>query len=307
MRPLIVVSGFLGSGKTTLLRRALSGSGGKGTAVVVNELGEIGLDQHQYRHVAERAVLLDNGCLCCVTREDLVETLRELIDLEEAGRAPRAQRVVVETSGLADPGPIVSTVDRDPILGLRFEVAGVVVTCDAEHAASQAELPEWQAQVAAADVVAVTKADRAAPEAARELAQRRNPAARVVDAREVDPLAAGRPRTHAPRGGVDYHDAHTGVSTSSITLPGRVDPALVSVWLSALLHAHGPSLLRVKALLDTGPDAGPLVLDAVQHTVYPPHHLAGPAPGQSTLVVIARDLDARRVTASFTRATGGTP
>lgn len=201
MRPLIVVSGFLGSGKTTLLRRALAGSGGERTAVVVNELGEIGLDQHQYRHVAERAVVLDNGCLCCVTREDLVETLRELIDLEEAERAPRAERVVVETSGLADPGPIVSTVDRDPILGHRFEVAGVVVTCDAEHAASHAALPEWQAQVAAADVVAVTKADRAAPEAARELARRRNPAARVVDAREVDPLAAGRPAGGPARNG----------------------------------------------------------------------------------------------------------
>ena len=311
VRPLVVLSGFLGSGKTTLLRRALAGDEAGGTAVLVNEVGEIGLDQHQFRQIAERTVLLDNGCLCCVVREDLVEALRELVDLEESGAAPRARRVVVETTGLADPAPIVATIDRDPVLGLRFEVGSVVVTCDAEHARAHAAMPEWQAQVACADVIAITKADRAGGAAAAALGEavtRRNPAARVVDARAADPLelpavppgAGARPvRAH------DHdHDHTTGVSTSSVTLERPVDPALVTVWLTALLHAHGPSLLRVKALLDTGAD-GPLVLDAVQHTVYEPRHLAEwTTPRRSTLVAIARDLDARLVTRSFTRAAG---
>jgi G3E family GTPase len=307
VRPLVVLSGFLGSGKTTLLRRALTGPGAGGTAVLVNEIGEIGLDQHQYTQVAERTVLLDNGCLCCLSREDIVESLRELLDVEESGVAPRARRVVVETTGLADPGPIVATVDRDPILGHRFEIGGVVVTCDAEHAHEHAGLVEWQAQIACADVIALTKADRvpaAAARAAIAAAQRRNPAAPVVAAAGLDPLRpppAVRPGGH---GHGHHHDHTTGVSTASIALDGPVDPALVTVWLTALLHAHGASLLRVKALLDTGAE-GPLVLDAVQHTVYPPHHLpAWTTPRRSTLVAIARGLDARRVTRSFARAAG---
>jgi G3E family GTPase len=310
VRPLVVLSGFLGSGKTTLLRRALAAEDGGGTAVLVNEVGEIGLDQHQFRHIAERTVLLDNGCLCCVVREDLVDALRELVDLEERGAAPRARRVVVETTGLADPGPIVATIDRDPVLGLRFEVASVVVTCDAEHARAHAAMPEWQAQVACADVIAITKADRAGGGAAAALGDavsRRNPAARVLDARRGDPLALPRDggATRPAREHEHHHDHTTGVSTSSATLEGPVDPALVTVWLTALLHAHGPSLLRVKALLDTGAD-GPLVLDAVQHTVYEPRHLPEwTTPRRSTLVAIARDLDARLVTRSFTRAAGG--
>ncbi len=310
VRPLIVLSGFLGSGKTTLLRRALTAPDASGTAVLVNEVGEIGLDQHQFRQIAERTVLLDNGCLCCVTREDLVEALRELVDLEESGAAPRARRVVVETTGLADPRPIVATIDRDPVLGHRFEIGGVVVTCDAEHAGGHATLPEWQAQVACADVVAITKADRAGARAAAALAdavRRRNPAAHVVDAAVADPLApvpADGPRAAPAAPAHHDHDHATGVSTASVTLDGPVDPALVTVWLSAVLHAHGASLLRVKALLDTG-TGGPLVLDAVQHTVYPPRHLpAWTMPRRSTLVAIARHLDARLLTRSFALAAG---
>ena len=177
-RPLVVLTGFLGSGKTTLLRRALADPEAQGTAVIVNELGEIGLDQHQYREVAEQTVLLENGCLCCATREDLVTTLRELIDLEEAGATDPVRRVVVETTGMADPGPIVATLDRDPVLCHRFDVQRVVVTCDAEHAAAHAALPEWQAQIASADVIALTKTDRADPAraaAARAAARARNP------------------------------------------------------------------------------------------------------------------------------------
>jgi G3E family GTPase len=186
----------------------------------------------------------------------------------------------------------------------------VVVTCDAEHARAHAAMPEWQAQVACADVIAITKADRAGGAAAAALGEavtRRNPAARVLDARQADPLAPPRGGTATRPVRDDHHHDHTtGVSTSSVTLEGPVDPALVTVWLTALLHAHGPSLLRVKALLDTGAD-GPLVLDAVQHTVYEPRHLPEwTTPRRSTLVAIARDLDARLVTRSFTRAAGRT-
>jgi G3E family GTPase len=303
-RPLIVLSGFLGSGKTTLLRRALRSPDAAGTAVLVNEVGEVGLDQHRFTRLAERTVLLDSGCVCCATRADVAEALRELVDLEESGRAPRARRVVLETSGLADPRPVIATLERDPVLRHRFAASCVIVTCDAEHARAHAAFPEWQAQVAAADVVAVTKADRADPGPALALVRRRNPAAQLVDAAEVDlPAAPLRRAAAAPMADSGHdHDHATGVSTASVTVERAVDPALMYVWLSALLHAHGSALLRVKALLDTGDDGGPLVLDAVQHAVYPPLHLDGWAqPRRSSLVVIARGLDARRVTEAFSR------
>ena len=126
-----------------------------------------------------------------------------------------------------------------------------------------------------------------------------------MDATALSPLAAGRGRERSDEALPPAdHDHTTGVSTSSLVLEHPVAPAVVSVWLSALLHAHGDRLLRVKALLDTGA-GGPLVLDAVQHSVYRPHHLEGfDGPRRSTLVVIARDLDAARVTASFARAAG---
>ncbi|MBV8987387.1 MAG: GTP-binding protein [Solirubrobacterales bacterium] len=302
LRPLIVLSGFLGSGKTTLLRRALHSPAAAGTAVLVNEIGEIGLDQHRFTQLAERTVLLDSGCLCCSSRADVVDALRELVELEEAGRGPRVRRVVLETSGLADPRPVIATLERDPLLAHRFTAGSVIVTCDAEHAAAHAALPEWQSQVAAAHVVAITKADRADPKTAHALVQRRNPAAQLIDAVEVDLCAAPLRASAAPIGGQAYDHHHaTGVSTAHAVVERPIDPALMYVWLSALLHAHGAALLRVKALLDTGSEEeGPLVLDAVQHTVYPPQHLdRWEHPRRSSMVVIARGLDARKVTDAF--------
>jgi G3E family GTPase len=295
--PVIVLSGFLGSGKTTLLRRALTAVDATGTAVVVNELGEIGLDQHQFAYIAERTVLLANGCLCCLTREDVAESLRGLLDAAEAAGGAPLERVVLETSGLADPSAILATIGRDPVLCRRFQVECVVVTCDAEHASAQDAYPEWHAQLAAADVVAVTKADRVDATHARALAAARNPAAMLIEGAELDLLRPPGEHTPVTRNGGHAHA--TGVSTASVVVPEPVSAPLVAVWLSALLHAHGPDILRIKALLDTGTD-GPLVLDAVQHAVYPPHHLpAWPGPRESSLVAISRGVPAERIARSF--------
>jgi G3E family GTPase len=309
-RPLLVLSGFLGSGKTTLLRRALEAADGRGTAVIVNEMGDVGLDDQQIRHVADRTVMLENGCLCCIRREDLTETLRELVDAEERSGQARSRRVVLETSGLAAPGPILTTIEHDPFLRARFAVDHVVVTCDAEHAADHHGLPEWHAQIAAADTIALTKLDLVSEERGLEtgdLVRRRNPAATAVPAGSIDLLALADASSRAIvdrplEGGQHAHDHHhaDGISTASTTLYGPVDPALVAVWLSALLHAHGQDILRIKAILDTGEAGRPLVLDAVQQSVYPPRHLpAGTGAECSSLVVIARGLDARRVVDSF--------
>lgn len=311
-RPLTVLSGFLGSGKTTLLRRAVESASG-GVAVIVNELGEVGLDQRQFTHVAERTVLLDNGCLCCVTREDLRETLRGLLEADASHPAASVRRVVLETSGLADPAPIIGTIERDPVLRHQFAVDHVVVTCDAEHAEGQQARPEWHAQVASADLAVITKGDRVGPAragAVRELVRERNPAASVVHGQGLDLLRAvaevGPAGAARSVSGPSRPRHSSGVSTASVTLSEPVDPVRVVVWLSALLHAYGGQILRLKGLLDVGEGQGPLVLDAVQHVVYPPRHLSEwEGERTSSLVIISAGLEARTMVEAFATVVGG--
>ena len=142
--PVLVVGGFLGSGKTSLLRRVLTGD--PDTAVIVNELGAVGLDHHLLRASEERVELVGGGCACCTRREDLVRTLRELLDDRDRGRA-ELRRVVIETSGLADPAPIVFTITNDPMLRHHFEIERLIVTVDAVNGnPSSLLIPRWSSR-----------------------------------------------------------------------------------------------------------------------------------------------------------------
>ena len=281
-RPVTVVTGFLGSGKTTLLGRVLSEPSMSNTAVLVNEFGEVGLDHHLLRRVDERAVLLGNGCVCCTTREDLVEALLELLDLDQRGEIPRLDRVVVETTGLADPAPILHTIFADPVLQHHFSVDLVLTTVDAVNGDLHLDRnPESLKQIAAADKIVVTKTDAAEPDAVRGLLSRLgaiNPSARVIEAAfgETDADELFRPDgavSHAvptaPPG--EPHDVGETHSVS-LTFEGAVDWTAFGIWLSMLLHARGEDVLRVKGLLDVG-ERGPVVVNGVQHTIHPPEHL----------------------------------
>src|ERR671932_1914381 len=159
-KPVTVVTGFLGSGKTTLLSRVLSAPSLTNTAVLVNEFGRVGLDHHLLRRADEKPILLENGCVCCATREDLVGALLELLDEEDRGEIPALSGVVVETTGLADPAPILFTVFSHPVLQHHYYVDLVIVTVDAINGALHLDHnPESTKQVAAADVVVLTKTD----------------------------------------------------------------------------------------------------------------------------------------------------
>jgi G3E family GTPase len=184
--PNLVVSGFLGSGKTTLLRNLLLDPGAGEIAVIVNEFVEVGIDHHLVRKTDVRTTLLRNGCVCCSMRDDLSEALRHLLSQRERGTIPRLDRVVIETTGLADPAPILHTIVAEPVLRNHFRIERVVTTIDAVAGASNLDsYGEALRQVAAADHVIVTKQDLAAPEATAELKAKLrsiNPAATVVDA-----------------------------------------------------------------------------------------------------------------------------
>jgi G3E family GTPase len=207
--PVSVLTGFLGSGKTTLLQHLLRHPGMARTAVVINELGEIGLDHLLVARASEATMVMDSGCLCCTIRGDLVDTLRDLFLKRVRGEVPEFERVVVETTGLADPAPVIHTLMSDPLLAARFRLDGVIATVDAAHGQSQLDRhPESVKQAAVADRIVLTKSDVATPLAIAALRRRLstiNPAAPVLPAAfgAIDPAVlfdAGlyNPATKAP-------------------------------------------------------------------------------------------------------------
>ena len=311
-KPVTVLTGFLGSGKTTLLSRVLSEPGTRNTAVLVNEFGKVGLDHHLLRRPQEKTVLLGHGCVCCTTREDLVEALLGLLDDEDRGEIPPLDRVVVETTGLADPAPILYTIFSHPVLQHHYRVDLVVSTVDAINGALHLDRnPESTKQISAADKVILTKTDVTDARTAEKLTRRLraiNPSAEVFKA----PLGAGeffRPveaaRRPAPGSGTDGGGHVAGTASTSFTFDAPVDWAAFGIWLSMLLHARGENILRVKGLLDVGA-RGPVVLNGVQHVMHPPQHLDAWPDGdhRSRLVFIARGVSARDLLASLEAFSG---
>jgi G3E family GTPase len=157
-----VITGFLGSGKTTLLKRLLQGESLGDTALLINEFGDVGIDHLLVEEVAPDTVLLPSGCVCCSIRGELKDALLGLLQRRERGEIPAFKRVILETTGLADPAPILATLNNDVQLRGRFHVGLVITLVDASHAALQERLhPEWLAQVAAADRMLLSKTDLA--------------------------------------------------------------------------------------------------------------------------------------------------
>ncbi|HEY1367531.1 MAG TPA: GTP-binding protein [Gaiellaceae bacterium] len=303
--PVALVTGFLGSGKTTLISSLLGHPAMGETAVIVNELGEVGIDHHLLRRVDERTVLLDSGCLCCSLRDDLATELRDLLGRRDRGEIPAFRRVVVETTGLADPGPIVYTLLSEPVVRHHYRLETVVATVDAQHGLRE---PESVRQAAAADTLVVTKTDVVpAVSLAGRLAEL-NPAARVLEVSfgEVDPELLLRGGDHdLPEVAVEPHD-HDGVAALSLVLDEALDWTAFGIWLTMLLQARGQDILRVKGLLDVG-GPQPVLLNGVQHVVHPPLHLdAWPDDDHRTRIVfIGRGLDRAALTESlraFSRA-----
>ncbi len=193
--PVSLLTGFLGSGKTTLLKHLLGHPGMADTAVIINEFGEVGLDHLLVEATADRPVLLDSGCLCCTVRGDLIDTLRRLFKQRAKGEIPAFRRVVIESTGLADPAPILHTLMSDPLVADRFRLDGVIATVDAVNAMDQLDRqPESVKQAAVADRLVLTKtdlADKAALAGLRQRLRTLNPAAPMIEAHQgaVEPSA----------------------------------------------------------------------------------------------------------------------
>lgn len=298
--PVTLVTGFLGSGKTTLISRLLAHPDMGETAVIVNELGEVGIDHHLLRRVDERTVLLDSGCVCCTLRGDLADELRDLDSRRIRGEIPPFRRVVVETTGLADPAPIVYTLAAEPVVRHHFELDGIVATVDARNGLVQDESVK---QAAVADVLVVTKVDVAVPDGLERRLGALNPGAEIVEAAfgNVEPgQLFGRPARDVRDLQFEEHSHDGGIGAFCLFVDRQLDWTAFGIWLTMLLQARGSDLLRVKGLLNVG-GPGPLLLNGVQHVVHPPEHLdAWPDEDhRSRIVFIGRGLDPAAVERSL--------
>ena len=242
------------------------------TAVIVNELGEVGIDHHLLRRVDERTVLLRSGCVCCTLRGDLADELRDLLSRRERGEIPAFRRVVVETTGLADPAPVVYTLLSEPVVRHHYALETVVATVDAVNGLCHDESVK---QAAIADTLVVTKCDLAETAPVTDRLEQLNPAAEVIEASfgDVEPARlfarpARDPRDIEPSG----HTHQDGIGAVCLFLDDELDWTAFGVWLTMLLQARGEDVLRVKGLLNVGAE-GPVLVNGVQHAVHPPEHL----------------------------------
>jgi G3E family GTPase len=299
----IVLTGFLGAGKTTLLRRFLGLPEGQGTAVVVNEFGATGIDDALVRSSTDETVLLGNGCLCCITRSDLQQELRRLVIERERGELPDFKRIVIETSGLADPSPILQTFATDRALGEMFHVEAVVTVVDAETGGDTlAWSSEARKQAILADRLIITKTDIAGEGAAEKLgAQLRalNPGAEILEAvnGEIDPSRITEPAGDARNTFMAEAVHSDGIGSFVLTQDKPMPWPAFAQAMDMLMTLRGPDLLRVKGFLAVEGCEGPVVVQFVQHLAHPPVELAAwpDANRQSRVVFITKNISEQQV------------
>lgn len=320
--PVSVITGFLGSGKTTLLNRLIQHPGMDKTAVVINEFGEIGIDNMLVESVDDDVVLMSSGCLCCTIRGELVDTLKSLYTRRAKQEIPDFDRLVIETTGLADPAPILHTLMADPFLMGRYRLDGVIATVDAVLALDTMEKHmEAVKQAAVADRIVITKTDLVEPDAIAALEghlRGLNPAADIhrVISGDIDPVQlfnAGLydperktldvqrwlraeayeedvAHDHAHDHDVNRHDAQ--IQAYCVYLEERLPWDQIASWLELLTTYRGDDILRIKGMLNVAESEMPIVVHGVQHMFHPPVQLdAWPDDDhRSRIVFITRDL-----------------
>ena len=321
--PVSVVTGFLGAGKTTLLNRLLKDPALTDTAVIINEFGDVAVDHLLVERSGDGIIELSDGCLCCTVRGELVDTLADLVDRLETGRLKALSRVVIETTGLADPAPILQSIMGHPVLVDCFRLDGVITLVDAVNGmATLSAHEEAVKQAAVADRLVVTKADSADAQTHRLLIDRLralNPGAPILDAADrqagaaqlfecglYDPATktadvAGWLRDEAYRDAHEHHhhdhDANRHdrrIRAFTLTHDRPIDPSALDMFIDLLRSAHGPQLLRMKGIVALSDDMDrPVVLHGVQTLFHPPVRLpAWPEPDdrRTRLVLITQDI-----------------
>ncbi len=304
--PVFLLTGFLGSGKTTLLNAALRAPGMENTAVVVNELGDIGLDNLIIAQATDNVVLLDAGCLCCANTGALHETLADLGGRRARGEIPPFRRIIIETSGVADPAPLLNVLLGHPLVTDAYAFEATVCCVDAQHfLASRLQYPELDKQAAIAERIVVTKKDLAAPGPVISFLKDLNPHADLVDSIPEIFSPLGRARKSAVSiaslGPIRSREHFSGIRAFSFRPSSPVTWAGWSAWSRLVAAEFGTRLIRVKGLLqmeDTGEIA---FVQGVQGVFHAPQRFKDwpDADHANRLVCIARDLDEKDIAATL--------
>ncbi|WP_457939156.1 CobW family GTP-binding protein [Mesorhizobium sp. 10J20-29] len=341
--PVSVLTGFLGAGKTTLLNRLLKDPALADTAVIINEFGDVAIDHLLVEQSSDGIIQLSDGCLCCTIRGDLVDTLADLVDRVQTGRIAALRRVIIETTGLADPAPVLQSIMGHPALVQAFRLDGVITLVDAVHGdATLDNHIEAVKQVAVADRIVISKADLvSAPEqleALRGRLRQINPSALLVDSASMqgghaalfecglyDPASKTadvrrwlgeaadeghhHDHHHAGHGHGDEHPHHhdSRIRTFTLVHDRPIPFSAIETFLDLLRSTHGDRLLRMKGVIELQEDpAHPLVVHGVQTLLHPPVRLpAWPDATRGTrLVLITLDMPEDYVRRLFAGITG---
>ena len=325
-RPVAVITGYLGSGKTTLLNRLLREPGMADAAVIINEFGEIAIDHLLVESAIENTLVLQNGCVCCTVRGDLVDTIVDLEEKCRRGAIPDFSRVLIETTGLADPGPIIHTLATDAAVAPLCRLHGVIATVDAVNGLAQLDrFTEPARQAALADVILITKTDIADAGHTADLRSRLaalNPGAQVrevsfgrIGADELfghghyhapdDAMAVrrwlGASAAGATPAGHDHGPQGNTIGAASLTLDAPIEWDALSRWLQSVLSLRGADILRLKGLVNVASMSQPVVVQAVHHLLHPPTMLARwpDSDHRTRIVVIAEGIPAGALQASL--------
>jgi G3E family GTPase len=326
--PVTLLTGFLGSGKTTLLNQLLSDPKMHDSAVIINELGETGLDhilatQVESEHIADNTVLLNSGCICCSLKNELADTMRDLFFKRALQAIPQFNRLVIETTGMADPGPILGNLMNEPVIESTFRLDAVVVTIDSVYGLKQLqENTEALKQAAVADVLLLTKTDIANSDEIKALQEKLaeiNPGASqhliqhgeinpdsIIDVGLFDPTGKiATPqrwlrtpsKINQPKGTLPQKAHQDGITSFTVTMPKPLNWRDLKPVILKLCQTHGSKLLRLKGIIHAEDQPEPLAIHAVHFTPYPPTLLEGWDEDEaiSRIVIIGKEIDESEV------------
>ncbi|TEY03430.1 GTP-binding protein [Campylobacter sp. US33a] len=301
--PIHIITGFLGSGKTTFLKELLSKEKQDNIAIIVNELGQISLDHSilDADFIKEKTLFLNSGCMCCNKREDLIQKLRNLLDNYDK-KSQILQRVIIETTGLANPAPIIFTFLSDAFLFHHFEISNIITCIDALNGLDHIENnEEAYNQIASSDCILMTKNDLNAN--TQILNEKINSIHQGINIIKKENFTFNT-LLNTKRQEIFFNKTpnknfhNKNIQSICISFKKAIDWSIFGIWLSMLLHQYGTQILRVKGLLDIGEDF--LVnINGVGHIIHPPTHIKNTRDKESKLVFITKNLDPLKIISSL--------